>query len=191
MICSFLQWLSMRGMLHESAGSAKIAMQTFNASHRPRLTLRFVSASNKYGGFIPISGGFEIFNAGDTEAAIESQWFEIVIGTHLPAASPYEGKHGKALEWKLRPGDPVKIGWPAQGAPEIQTGQYLGLGNHRDFVRANRQRPEDCTDLFLVGWIQHRSGGELRKTGFCQRYNFLTERFERYQDQDYEYGDRG
>jgi hypothetical protein len=122
---------------------------------------------------------------------IERQWFEIVICKNLPPASPIEGKHGKESPWTLNPGDSLKIGWPTNGPHTIETADYMGLGNHRDFIRQNRQRPKDCLDLFVIGWINYRfETKQLRRAGFCQRYNFLTERFERIADPDYEYGDQ-
>lgn len=73
------------------------------------------------------------------------------------------------------------------------TEEYMDLSNHRDVVKRTGTRPVYSTrDLFVIGWVSYRDeSNAVRTTGFCQRYNFLAERFERVPDPDYEYGDHG
>ena len=175
-------------------GSADAAKQSFVLSHRPKLSIRFMNPTEKYADAIPISGSCQVFNTGETKAVLDRQWFEIVIGKHLPAVAPYQGKHGKRfVDETLVPGNPVEIIFPTDEPRAINTEEYIALANHRDFVQARSgERPTHAEDLFVVGWISYFDETKTSRTvGFCQRYNFWTERFERVADFDYEYGDRG
>jgi hypothetical protein len=43
-------------------------------------------------------------------------------------------------------------------------------------------------NLFCVGYIIHRDdNGIVRQTGFCRRYNVDTKRWDKVEDEDYEY----
>ena len=172
--------------------SVEAAKQSFVLSHRPRLGIRFMSATSDHGK-IPTSGTCQVFNSGDTNAALDRQWFEIFIGNHLPGISPYQGKHGQpCVDMTLVPGNPVDIVFPTDGPRAINDSEYCALGNHREFVKKHPiENPTEPDHLFVIGWISyHDEMMQLHITGFCQRYNFRTERFEGVTDPDYAYGDK-
>lgn len=45
-----------------------------------------------------------------------------------------------------------------------------------------------ATNIYVIGWIEYLDEAtRVRKMGFCRKYNFAMERFQRDKDEDYEY----
>jgi hypothetical protein len=158
--------------------SAKTSEQTFVASHRPRLTVRFMSADG-IEQVNPISGRFLLFNTGDTKAKLIRGHSEVVIYVgNLPATTPYEGNIGDPfVDVELIPGDSVPVTFPTV-PQEQEPGEIRDYDLHRD------------GNIYVIGWIAYSDpSGRVHRKGFAYRYNRITKRFQREPDEDYEYDD--
>ena len=197
-VVAVLQWITMRGHARElktmathmksgleettkaanaASHSAKTAEQTFIASHRPRLTVRFMSEQG-IEQVNPISGRFLLFNTGDTKAKLISGYSDVVFYLgNLPAATPYEGKNGVPfVDVELLPGDSVPVIFPT--VPQEQEPGEIRIMTYRN------------GNIYVVGWITYSDpSGRVHRKGFAHRYNRKTQRFERETDEDYEFDD--
>ncbi len=64
------------------------------------------------------------------------------------------------------------------------------IANRIDWLKRGLRDEQYATNLYVIGWIQYLDEAKrIRKMGFCRKYNFKTERFQREQDEDYEYDD--
>ena len=173
-----------------SVASAETARRTFVDSHQPKLAVRFMflNGSREQGRDIIMEGRLFVHNVGLSVAILTSQYTEIFIGNHLPAINPYEGKIGEQLiDVTLEPGRSTVITFPTV-KPEGS------LQHHRQWVhyagRTGVHGGPNASDLFVIGWIKYNdSMGRERTFGFSRKFDWLTQRFNRTPDQDYEYDD--
>lgn len=202
-IIAYFQWRTMQGhhaaltnmAAHMESGlaetvkaasaardSAETANRTFVASHRPRLEVRFMS-DNGIAQIKAITGRFILCNIGDTRATLIRGYSEVIPlpfdRDRLPAATPYERQPGAAfIDIELLPGNSTPVTFPtiAPKKPEPSDAREHDL--------------ETRGNIYVIGWIDYTDDtGIVHRKGFARRYYRDTKRFERVNDQDYEYDD--
>jgi hypothetical protein len=176
--------------------SADVTLKAFANSHRPRFVIRYmdmVPPWNMSG--IPISGSFRLYNSGESAAILIRKYFAVTVG-HLPRINPYEDMHGYhfAPNTVLRPGDNIGLGFPTVQVTLTSDEEFVvfkRMSDQRDLAKKGISDP-NATPLFITGWLEYLDESKTkRRVGFCQQFDFKTERFIRHPDQDYEYGDLG
>lgn len=216
-VVAVLQWITMRGHAHElgviagqirtaltetmkaataARDSADTAQRTYIASHRPKLTIRFVMLINEIAeaGDMQMSGSFQVFNVGDSAAKIRASYSEVIFGDSLPPRSTsYSESMGELSgEIELLSGQSQTISFPTGEPRRLEQDERMAIRRRLADARTN---PITATNwpwnnLFVVGWIKYvDESGKTRKTGFCRKYDFLTKRFAVCNDYDYEYED--
>jgi hypothetical protein len=140
-------------------------------------------------GNMKLNGHFWLFNTGETVAILKQSYSDVIVSDHLPARAPYEDKAGRPFaDAELRPGQSIRVEFPTvRGA--ITRSEYITLRNCREAARSGKDAPDH---LYVIGWIEYiDEAKQQRRMGFCRRYNFRLEVFEREPHPDYEYGDQG
>lgn len=158
--------------------SADTANATFVSAQRPRLTIRFVSPAQS-GILEPESGRFLLFNTGDTKAILKSHYSKVLLlEAGLETGIPYESLTDRPFEIvELAPGQSAVVHFRAN-APERPPGEIRDYDLHKS------------GNFYIVGWIDYADvTGRIHKKGFAYHYNRTTERFDRLQDEEYEYDD--
>jgi hypothetical protein len=97
----------------------------------------------------------------------------------LPAIAPYESKPGQTLNpsIELIPGESTTFTFPTAGRRELDFTEYAGIGGIQG-------------RLHVIGWVEYLDDTKrIRRMGFCRTYNAETKRYQREEDEDYEYDD--
>ena len=167
-------------------------MRVTNAvAHRPKLNIKFMSLTKPaLSAASTMEGSFLVFNIGQSDTTLRRTYSEVVIAPRLPAS--YSSGDIQMLPDQLRiaPGDRCILRFPSGAVKEFTTENYIPLASSRHLIRSGQPDP-DGMKLFLIGWIEYSDdAGKTRRFGFCRRYNWVTERFDRESDPDYEYGDQ-
>lgn len=172
-----------------SERSSGIAQDTFVNTHRPKLVVRFMQAQGI--GTTSINGQFRVFNAGATKAFLKRIYTEIVVAEYLPALTPYDGKIGAVLtDVEVVPGGEGKpMDFPTT-PQELTVSHRNSIANRIDWLKRGLPDEKHATNLYVIGWIEYLDEAKkVRRMGFCRKYNFQAERFQRDPDEDYEYDD--
>lgn len=165
-----------------TAEAVQMNRAEFIATHRPRIVLRNVDLPDIERGGYP-GGTIWATNVGDTVAHVikfEAQWF---TGEHLPMRNPFaRTEPTQTLIKEIAPG----VSQPFD-LPEIADREDQASATHA----AIHQEPERAAPtLYLIGVVKYRDdNGQLRRTGFCRRYDRKTRRFRVVDDLDYEHVD--
>src|SRR5262249_4047159 len=133
-----------------------------------------------------LEGQFFVHNVGASDAILKKEYSEIFIGNYLPAINPYFGKHGRELvDVLLKPGESTAITFPTVKLEQT----YRHFRQWQHFMgRTGIQGGPNSSELFLIGWIRYAdSSGRERVFGYSRKFDWLTQRFKRIQDEDYEY----
>jgi hypothetical protein len=163
--------------------TATATKQSIILTHRPKIMLRNVDVPHiEHGGYG--DGTLWATNVGDTVAHVfkfDAMWF---VGEHLPMRNPYARAEPTKTNIKnIQPGSSQHFDLPAIVFPQ---------DDQLTWHRAIHQEPRipEPTHLFLIGVVKYRDDlDNLRRTGFCRRYNRQTGRFEPVDDPDYEHAD--
>jgi hypothetical protein len=144
-------------------------------------------------GTTELSGSFLVVNSGETKAVLQCHYSEIIVTPVLPAMTTSQNVGDQVADVELPPGQSVRVSFPTGGAKTLGFPEFSAIGNRLEYIKKQRRDTgTDFDNLFVVGWIKYLDEGRvLRTVGFCKKYNFVTERFEREADEFYEYGDHG
>jgi hypothetical protein len=150
-------------------------------------------------GTFELSGRFVVFNCGETKAILTKHYSEILIAPVLPPVAPSQPGGDDLTDVELSPGESTEVSLPSRGVVKSLTVQErIALGNRIEDIKKNGRDTEARPhNLFVIGWIKYLDESRVdegrvpRTVGFCKKYNFVTQRFEREADEDYEYGDHG
>jgi hypothetical protein len=166
-----------------SSRSADVAHDTFVSTHRPKLTIRFMSIDDPTRMLDSISGTFLVFNTGESRAVISRYWTEVSLLKVLPAVPPYWGKHGeRASDVILLAGQSCPMKFPTVGPKPVS-----GMTEFKS-VFAGIQG--EGGSLYVMGWIEYADDAARTRTmGFCREYDFQNRRFKHTAEEDYEYED--
>lgn len=168
---------------HEAAmGALNLATKEFASTHRPKLRVRNINVKNTGSG--PVKGRFTLIepdevmsgqlyvsNIGGSEATIK----EIYVGfygteTGLPMGRPYEGRDGNTR------GFVAKLG-PGQSTPVLFDVAAESVMFDMHLPSAPRMINPLQDKFYALGWVEYvDTGGRIRRTAFCRRYNHIENR---------------
>jgi hypothetical protein len=135
-------------------------------------------------------GTLLIVNTGETTAKIRRAYSEIIIGSDLPMNPKYLEKTGEEIDVQIASGNFGKLAFPTISPREVETKEFLEIGNQVQVAQMGKVPQWKNGNIFVIGWVEYTDeASRVRRRGFCHRYNYLTGRFERHSDQDYEYDD--
>jgi hypothetical protein len=161
--------------------SADAAMASIILTHRPRVILRNIDVPDIEKASCDGTGG-EIWatNIGNTTAHVikfDAVWF---IGDKLPIRNPYaRSAPTQAIVKPLPAGTSDKFVLPDLPVKELVT--HRAIHDDPDILGPA---------LYLIGVLKYRDDlTNLRRTGFCRRYDRHSGRFRPVDDQDYEHAD--
>lgn len=84
-------------------------------------------------------------------------------------------------------GKPIDFPTPSK---ELTVDYRNAIANRLEWLKRGLPDEKDAVNLYIIGWIQYLDESErLRRMGFCRKYDFRSQRFQREQDEDYEYED--
>jgi hypothetical protein len=160
----------------------KLAKDEFIATHRPRITVRFVenkgSLENNHWG-----ATLTIVNVGDSTAIIENVETDIArrdprtLKWKLPFVDFTDQPNMDAADLRLKSGQPHTF--------EIESLQEIAAGDIPELMHKPKR-----VELLAVGRIRYRDdNGTIRLTGFNWIWNAETERFDRIKEGVYSYED--
>lgn len=159
--------------LASSKLSAEAARDAVLLTHRPRVTVRAVSAefplNSIHGGYV------RIVNVGTSTATLKGLSERWLVVERLPMSNPLdiEQSHG-VKDYKLPPGHFLLCELPDA---TLNTGDYIHFTDETD-----------QWSLFLIGVVKYvDEKGYWRRTGFCRRYDRSLQRFVVIEHPDYEY----
>ena len=155
-----------------------LARNEFDATHRPKLIVRRVSADCLKVGELP-QAQFIIANVGGSAATLLEGNAALVFqrGSMLPAIPPDDGDHNRMPETIYRPGP---------GAPTKAYRQTILSGEELAIVK-----DPASLGFCIAGYIKYRGrkNGPIYYTAFGRRYDPASERFAVLDDPNYEYSD--
>ena len=136
---------------------------------------------------------------GGTKATITKTYSEVIFAETLPSQMPY-GEKPKAghplpndIDAELVPAQSAGIPFPTVRVPLTEIQKAILDDRRREPIRSrNIGMAEHREELFVIGWIEYLDEAptpRLRRMGFCRKHNFITKRFQREPDEDYEYDD--
>lgn len=215
-VLAFFQWRAMRGhkqsleamASHMESGltetkkaadaakeSVESAKYSFIASHRPKLSVKFITTVSDIGeAGQGISGDFLVFNTGGTTASLDRCYSEVLFGDSLPMRSDqYLIGHSEALSGiVLHPGQSTLLRFPTAGPKTLEPDDLIAIHNRQRTANTNPASGANWAwgNLFLIGWIGYVDESKrTRRAGFCRKYDFTSKRFAVCRDHDYEYED--
>ena len=188
---AYRQWRAMVAQAEYMRGQLEATRQMFAATRRPRLAIRYMSATDGVR-HQRVNGTFDLFNVGEINAVLRASYSEILAVDRLPAVAPYEGDHGRPfVDTALLPGQSIRVAFPTTPR-DLTFAEFAVIGNRTETAANPHLNLGRTGELYVLGWVEYADdAGAIRMMGFCRKYNFLTERFERYADPDYEYDDYG
>ncbi len=153
--------------------SAEAARDAVLLAHRPRLTVRAVSAT--FAGNQVHSGCARMVNFGTSVATLKGLSSRWLIAERLPMSNPLDAEKSHGIkDHGLPPGAFV-----LSELPDIT----LSTGDDIHFADEN-----DKWSLFLVGVVKYVDAiGFWRRTGFCRRYDRTEGRFVVVENPNHEY----
>jgi hypothetical protein len=186
-IAAFLTWRDE----HDKYVAADAATRALMTTHPPRIDIKSMSLQGL--GSFNLSGRFVAYNTGGTRAIFQRHYSDIIVAPVLPVIDLSQKDGDNFTNVELRSGEFTQVSLPAGGVKMLSVSERNALENRiEDIKKHGRDTEASPTNLFAVGWIKFLDeGGVLRNVGFCKKYNFLTHRFQRESDEDYEYGDHG
>jgi hypothetical protein len=175
--------------------SADAAKNSFIASYRPKLAVKFVSTVSEIDEVGQgISGDFLVFNTGGTRANLHRYYSEIVFADSLPTRSKQyvEGLGEGPSDIVLHPGQSGVLKFPTGGPQTLDFDERRSIRDRQESAKANPSSGTNWawSNLFLIGWIGYIDDSNTpRRAGFCRKYDFTAKRFVVDADPDYEYED--
>ena len=173
-----------------ASDSASAALRSFAAAHRPKLAVRFVAMPHSVNTF-QMFGDFRLINTGETKAFVTKVYSEIIISPTLPPMkSNLEFKEtAEKISGEIESGQFKLIAFPTNSPRQLEVSERNAIANRREDIM-QRHIEQRGANIYLIGWIEYTDEtNRLRKLGFCRKYNFVTDRFDKETDQDYEYDD--
>ncbi len=164
--------------------TAELTLNEFIATHRPKLIVRRVFTKTLHGQGIPDLLGIEciVANTGDSEATI----VEINTNLWIPNAQeslPANPPYGDSMSISSPLDGGISFPWTHPATSE-QTMRYNHLSGFAE------EGGDVGTCMYFFGYIMYKDRlNRHRRTAFCRRFDFTTQRFTVVKDPDYEYQD--
>lgn len=155
----------------------KLAREEFISSHRPRIivrSFRIDMSEDKWiaGNQWPIK--FSYVNVGDTTAIIQE------IGVRV---------FGGVGPWTNGPSRDIRFE-PQNVSKKLAVAEHEIYCTNDRFAIPNRTDIVSGTRWYCIGYIIYKDEiGINRKTGFCRKFNFEEQTWDRESDEDYDYCD--
>jgi hypothetical protein len=129
---AYRQWRAMVEQAEYMRGQLEATQRMFASTRRPRLTIRYMSATNGLRSQ-SIYGHFYLLNVGETNAILRASYSEIIVADRLPATAPYVGEKGtRFVETALLlPGQSIRVSFPTTPR-DLTFPEFAAIGNRTD-----------------------------------------------------------